>query len=489
MGAPSLCSRCSGKVLRPERCNFSDGKPCAPCTEDMELEKEEKKLETMIEEIQIKRRALRTRMNDNHDRLIHRFPPEIASHVFIQYSPPSEFCDRSDGINPLLLGAVCQKWRRLAWATPRLWTSLLIRKSNDDRLPLFTEWLERSATLPLTVTVVDGPERGYPKEEVINILNKHSARWHDMHFVLPPHLLSRLSGSSQENILLRLALSQTSTVSDFFFPKFSMKSKPKPRDLALTRIGLPSVDILWNNLTLASLASIGVDHCFELMRRAPSLESLCLRAITHSSNVFPTPHSRIVYPRLHTLDIIGVRGETLVAQILDSFCLPSLKNWVHSQSDFPLDSMISFAGCLSSCFEIFKISVDEVDYHQLGQLCCHLSSIQLLVLRVIYRDTKPLISWLCSSAESSLCLPHLQSLEFFCDHFSWASLPQIFAVPRWRSLRVQLNMKFDTVQDDLETAKLLVGLVDTGFNLSIIRDRKEDLLRKYREKIVSLVDA
>jgi hypothetical protein len=65
-----------------------DGRPCSACTEEIELEKEKKELEIRIKKIYIRRRALRTAMNENHDPFIHKFPPEIASHIFMQYSRP-----------------------------------------------------------------------------------------------------------------------------------------------------------------------------------------------------------------------------------------------------------------------------------------------------------------------------------------------------------------------------------------------------------------
>jgi len=104
-----LCSRCDTKVLRPERCTVLDGKPCDACIEDMGLERKIQKLSVEIEKIQTMRRALRTTMNENHDRLIPKFPPEIISHMFLQHSPPSERFDKFNRNNPLNLGAVCQK--------------------------------------------------------------------------------------------------------------------------------------------------------------------------------------------------------------------------------------------------------------------------------------------------------------------------------------------------------------------------------------------
>jgi hypothetical protein len=148
------------KVLRPEQCVIFHGKACAACTEDIELENEMNELEIKIEKILVKRRALRTVMNENHDPFIYSFPPEIASHIFIQYAPPSALFEKDNRGTPLYLGAVCRKWRQLAWATPRLWSSLLVgfrlrgryNCSNESDLPqLVAEWLERSAILPLTI--------------------------------------------------------------------------------------------------------------------------------------------------------------------------------------------------------------------------------------------------------------------------------------------------------------------------------------------------
>ena len=70
------------KVLRPEQCVALDGHPCGACIEDVELEKEINELEIRIGNIHFRRRALRTVMNENHDRLIYSFPqksPLISS--------------------------------------------------------------------------------------------------------------------------------------------------------------------------------------------------------------------------------------------------------------------------------------------------------------------------------------------------------------------------------------------------------------------------
>jgi len=343
-------------------------------------------LEIRIEEIHIRRRALRTVMNANHDHLIHRFPPEIASHIFIQYSPPSDCFDKKDKSSPLYLGAVCHKWRQLAWATPQLWSSLSVQFQHNREYPsqCIAAWLERSASLPLTIKFHANPrgDESNGHHEVINILNQHSARWHDMYFDLPSHDLRRLCGSSQGNILRRLVLRHPFSPFTREFSTFSMKSKPSPTDLTLRSVDLPYVDIVWNNLTVASICRTRADECVELIRRAPLLETLTLREVDSSSSIFPFPNTRIVRPHLRSLETSLLREEIVVAEILDSVCLPSLEQWVHDQSLCPMHNMVSFMGCLSSGLKIFKFSLDMVDCHQVIGLLCNLPSLESLELRI-----------------------------------------------------------------------------------------------------------
>jgi hypothetical protein len=265
-----------------------------------------------------------------------------------------------------------------------------------------------------------------------------------------------------------------------------MKSKPSPTNLTLSEVGLPYVNIIWSHLTAASVHRISVDECFELMQRAPLLQILSLRSIHGSSDLLPILDTRIVLPHLHSLELLTIPDETLVAGILDSVCLPSLEQWIHDQSPFPLDNMISFIGRLSSRLRILKISIDKLDYHQVTTLLCSLSSLESLELRS-YSWSGEIFNGLRASAESPLFLPHLQSLEFVgqLDSPLWKCVLQLFALPRWQSLRVKITdpfyYRYQRQQFEDETAKLLLEMVDKGFDLSIV-DGKVDLLQKYKEE-------
>ncbi|KIM42475.1 hypothetical protein M413DRAFT_134628 [Hebeloma cylindrosporum] len=481
------CRRCSKEVLRPERCVVLDGKPCAACTEDIELENEIKDLENLIEKIHMKRRALRTIMNTNHD-LIHKFPPEIASQIFVQCAPSSTSLEMT---SPLMFGAVCQGWRRLAWATPELWSTLVIgfgsAKSKDySHLPqLIAECLDRSASLPLTLTVV-AEQPWFPGDdlyhELSTILNKHSARWFDVHFGLPGPHLHRLCGSSQPSMVRRLALvpptrsiqSHTSSLS----PAFSMRHKPSPTYLKLTTFRLMSVDILWNNLTGAVLRDMGVDECIELIRRSPLLEHLDLLWIKASSGIFPIPDTRISCSHLRSLGLSDIKRESRIEQFLDSVRFPSLERLVYGECALPLDSVRQFIENSSSCLKTFTIIGDI--YAPVHGLVLPLSSLEVLEMRFRFRTGRPetnseedeLLALLCSPDEPLPFFPHLHTLIFGgIFPFPWDSISRIFASRRPLKVTIDYNSRSYQHMTAGDADQLSI-LVDKGFDLTVIEDGK-----------------
>ncbi|KIM36224.1 hypothetical protein M413DRAFT_449280 [Hebeloma cylindrosporum] len=441
--SPPGCNRCIPKVLRPDRCVTLDGQPCLACVEDMGLEKKLKKLEILVDEIHAKRRALRTVMNENHDRLIHRFPPEIASTIFFQYSLEKLRFEYTRD-NPILLGAVCQKWRQLAWATPELWTSIYIGpdmekmnwSSHTERI--FSEWLERSRTLPLSIRLFDrsyGDRHLKVFDAVTNMLNLHSARWQDIHFELPEHHFHRLCGSSQGNIniMRRLVLVARSTSSAR--SAFSMKCKPSPIVLKLKALGPEYVDISWNALTVISLDSLTVDEFVDLLRRSPNLVTITLLDMKPLSGPLRVPNTRISCPHVRSLEMLYIE-EGVIGKLLNSICFPSLKRWTLKGCVFSLESMILFIESSSFCLKTLK--VDEFSNpNQTHELFRHLPSIELL--HWFFHGRPPAQAFydlLCSPGDIPF-LPSLQTLKMGCDYgFPLDSIPPISAAPHRRSLKI-----------------------------------------------------
>ena len=145
-------------------CHILGGGPCLACKEDLELEQKN-------QEIQERRRTVRTQMNANHDPFVLKLPPEVSSHIFLlsMGARDTYVSQRGAGLpTPFLLGAVCRGWRQLARSTPRLWTTLGLKNFDTTNpslkrtgaLPqLIADWLERSGGLPLTLHISSGELR------------------------------------------------------------------------------------------------------------------------------------------------------------------------------------------------------------------------------------------------------------------------------------------------------------------------------------------
>ena len=128
-----LCSRCRETVDEPMPCIALEGGPCSECRERATIRQKIKQLEAEIEELKARYDTFATKMNANHDPFIHKFPPEISSHIFrLCLLPPLDFGEsslpslQSSLAAPLSLGRVCRKWRQLAWATPDLWENVYL---------------------------------------------------------------------------------------------------------------------------------------------------------------------------------------------------------------------------------------------------------------------------------------------------------------------------------------------------------------------------
>jgi hypothetical protein len=95
----------------------------------------------------------------------------------------------SSGNAPLLLCRVCSSWRTLALGIPQLWAHVGIRIRHHDGVDpsicthITNAWLERSGTLPLTVTIDNW---GYCApttiflDAVLSAVCSHSPRWQNL---------------------------------------------------------------------------------------------------------------------------------------------------------------------------------------------------------------------------------------------------------------------------------------------------------------------
>ncbi|KAJ7762321.1 hypothetical protein DFH07DRAFT_813913 [Mycena maculata] len=122
---------------------------------------------------------------------IRLIPSEILTHIFAFTIPLIEDArkvdwDKSLEQTPWILGQISGHWRAVALALPILWTSIIIRRTNDDSdpcsIPMLETQLLRSRTSPLDVVFdIDGWGDQYVVQQALSALVKCSSRWKSLY--------------------------------------------------------------------------------------------------------------------------------------------------------------------------------------------------------------------------------------------------------------------------------------------------------------------
>jgi hypothetical protein len=527
-----LCSRCGagGSGDRPVTCTMVEGGPCAACRESAAIYHQIRQLEEEIAELKAKRRVLATTMNANHDPFIHKLPPEIGSHIFYLCTPSLDFpiwdpwMPQIEGWNmPLKLGAVCRKWRQLAWETPNLWVAPLLEIDPSTPLSLakllpglLSEWIGRSGLLPLTLFF---DHTGYSEippgtsfdlncadeirvetlktatDLVIEVIDLYWGRLENLHLNLVADVHKRISGSTQPNKITSLELA----IYDDRSPaqKFITESKPNPKYLSLVKFPPTSIDIGWDNVTHAALSKLYFEEYVEVLQRAPALEYCHMYGLAEKYWDEPTinPHTVILRPRLRSL-----YSDQSTEVLLNVINVPSLEEWTHDMGDKQHDcaSMISLLD-RSNCF----LKVLKLDGGLPKDLCALLQatpSLESLCLTSFWKceDTAivddifirmsrltPVSS--VEGATSGSFLPHLQFVDCVIlsdtnSPFNWGLIPKLYYQGNRRSLSLKSRAHESHISD--ETALQLLQLVEEGVKLQICELwTTRDFLKIFRERM------
>ena len=164
--APTLCSRCGDAV--------EEG--CDPWDELAELD-------ALSERLRLKRYDLKRRINRLQSPIVCQLPPDVMSTIFEfclpdftnhQLAPYTEV----DLSIPLSFGAICSYWRDIAWSTPSLWSSLVVRVTREHDPHIVTgitqEWLSRSGQLPLSIRICSQIYSHKAVSALADVINQYS---------------------------------------------------------------------------------------------------------------------------------------------------------------------------------------------------------------------------------------------------------------------------------------------------------------------------
>ncbi|KAJ7318825.1 hypothetical protein DFH08DRAFT_1036175, partial [Mycena albidolilacea] len=151
---------------------------------------------------------------------VSRLPLDIIQEIFIACLPVHRNPVMSTTEAPVLLRRICSAWRRCFSLHPRLWARLHVVEPSlpwldsghyaysqllsefdqkvAQRLEVTKMWLGRSGQCPLDISLYSpsgGPFQAPPKEgysantQFLRALILFAARWHDIHFTIPPSSL------------------------------------------------------------------------------------------------------------------------------------------------------------------------------------------------------------------------------------------------------------------------------------------------------------
>ncbi|PPR01458.1 hypothetical protein CVT26_015093 [Gymnopilus dilepis] len=211
-------------------------------------------------------------------------PVEITQVIFRHYTHDD---DRKS--SPWNLGAICRAWRSIAWADPHIWTHPnfyfegFVRRRQDTRIQLAKEWIQRSANLPLSITLhalmvfhdvygTIAQLRG-----LIDLVNENSYRWFSLDLTLPSKLLAFVDSSSCTSSILH-ELSISTVMEDVASVRSLFQVKPKI--VRLFRTHLNPLSLNWTNVTSVSAFPLAADDVLHILQNAPGLCECAFPSIT-----------------------------------------------------------------------------------------------------------------------------------------------------------------------------------------------------------------
>jgi len=460
-------------------------------------------------------------MNQIQDPLNHKFPPEIVSHIFTLCLPKVPPLHHHGEIQeewavPLFLGAICRKWRHIAWSSPRLWTTVVVHISSrmakqlGGSLPqLVTEWLGRSGVLPLTIQFSAARPReqneGYDDIKslaclIIDILNRHSECWQNLDLDLDVDSYTQKFNSSSEFSNLR-SLSFNGAVSGLRMPAFLTEIRPTHLTLSSFFFSFTGLNVSWENITHIILQYTDTFTCVDVAEKAHRLQVFRLCAICTQ---LLEEQIYVCRPSLRSLefDEHNCPIAVPVAEIIDCMELPGLEEWSYMGKSWriPLVSLLSLLERSSCHLKVVKIS--GLDPSRIDDFRTFLEAIPSLKhlsfslgLSKGQSTLNNILDRLCNAPPSGTSmtetatqfLPHLRTIDIGANGvpFSWDRIPATFRSPN----RGSLSMKFTFLNTRIErienvVAHQILQLVDEGRNLCITRlkDVKElDFIQKLRD--------
>ena len=279
--APTFCNRCGDAVV-----------------EGNDLRDELAELDALLERLTLKRLNLKRKINRFYSPIVRLLPPDVMSTIFefclqdftdhellpsdrflptwispfMQLSPSEKIFTP-----PLSLGAICSYWRDIAWATPTLWSSLVVRDPGRHAPHIVTgiaqEWLARSGQLPLSIRI-SSTFHNESVSALFDIINQYSNRWSDLDFNIPDHCYELFHATDNHAPILRSI--RFHSHEDIHMGAFASNLEiqltcPRLERASFFDFPMDGTNMQWDNLTHLTLLSMSIYDSFLILRKTPRL--------------------------------------------------------------------------------------------------------------------------------------------------------------------------------------------------------------------------
>ncbi|KDR84863.1 hypothetical protein GALMADRAFT_131637 [Galerina marginata CBS 339.88] len=284
---------------------------------------------------------LKTRINHTQSPFIRCLPPETAVEIFQWNIAPftDENAQRKRASTPLFLGTICSTWRKIAWATPALWTSLTLfilpwSTQSRTKIKVMEDWLHRSGGLPISLRLISKSDydwRSPNAEWALEVMGDFASRWRSLDLRLPMYCYKFLPPPEESMPFLKSLHLSPSGSWNAQLPMIDMSSNSAPiQDLSLSAVSLSSFKMQWGHITNLELRLTDLLSCFKVLNQALQLVSCILRDIVPDPLSEPASKVPFLLPSLSSLTMHFKRETPPLDAFLSNFSFPALQHFSYS---------------------------------------------------------------------------------------------------------------------------------------------------------------
>ncbi|CAA7261324.1 unnamed protein product [Cyclocybe aegerita] len=416
--------------------------PCQGCRDISEVDVQIAQATALLLNLRLKRCDAKRRRNQHHDRLVRRLPVEVISRIFVHCLPPQSplsgvgylgylesRCPKQRTQHPgLVVAAVCQSWRQIALATPRLWSVAVMKIEESDvaaQAEMTADWLGRSGALPLSLEIrqikPDSSSISYSRRirkpidltPIFEAVSAHILRLKRLEVQVDAELLDLLRGEAP--MLRELHLDQKPCQ----IPKGSFFAPSHPAHSGSN----------WSGVTFFETLSLSVAEALHLFEQTQQLVECRIAEVNDPFVELPDETRHITLPYLETL--LLDQGPLKQSGLLNHLTAPVLKTLKTEAHPDSISQFITRSKCGLDQLLINVLDGTPEDLIELFKTTPYLTNLKIMegtIAEMFFEHLAPTSLMGDGPSATPEFLPHLCDVRLTgVPYFKWSSVPCIFS--------------------------------------------------------------